>query len=164
MATHDESDGTGALARFAGWCYDRRRLVLAVWVVAVVAFGIAGQVAGGALLKTFDLPGSDAAKAFTILGRDFDRPGDTGQLVWRTDGGSPTDPAVRRVVQPVLDEPARQRTLIPPCGPRCTARRPSVHGTYTTEPRTAVPPKDDSHSARLLTWPPMPPRCPRRST
>ena len=55
------------LQRFAGWCYDHRRLVLLLWVIAFVGFGIAGQAAGGSLLKTFDLPGSDAAKAFHIL-------------------------------------------------------------------------------------------------
>ena len=80
-----------------------------MWVVAVVGFGIAGQAAGGSLQKTFDLPGSDAAKAFTILGQDFDRPGDTGQLVWRAeDGSSPTSPEVMAVVQPLIDELARQ--------------------------------------------------------
>jgi RND superfamily putative drug exporter len=125
-ALEDHQDGTGALARFAGWCYDRRRLVLALWLVAVVGFSVAGQAAGGALLKTFDLPGSDAAKAFTILGRDFDRPGDTGQLVWRVDGASPTDASVRQVVQPVLDELARQphvAAVTSPFGDDPSARR-----------------------------------------
>src|SRR6478735_6095734 len=97
------------LQRFAGWCYDRRRLVLLLWVIAFVGFGIAGQAAGGALQKTFDLPGSDAAKAFHILGQDFDRPGDTGQLVWKVkSGASPTSPEVLAVVQPVLDQLAEQ--------------------------------------------------------
>ena len=97
------------LERFAGWCYDHRRLVLLLWVIAIVGFSIAGQAAGGALQKTFDLPGSDAAKAFHILGQDFDRPGDTGQLVWKVnDGASPTSPEVLAVVQPVLDELAQQ--------------------------------------------------------
>ena len=92
------------LARFAGWCYDRRRLVLALWLLAIIGFSVAGQSAGGELLKTFDLPNSDAAKAFTILGQDFDRPGDTGQVVWKaTGGGSPTDRVVQHTVQPVLD-------------------------------------------------------------
>jgi RND superfamily putative drug exporter len=104
----DQHEATGALARFAGWCHDRRRLVLGLWLLAVIGFSVAGQAAGGSLLKTFDLPGSDAAKAFTILGRDFDRPGDTGQLVWTVEGGSPTDADVRGVVQPVLDRIARQ--------------------------------------------------------
>ncbi len=97
------------LQRLGGWCYDRRWLVLAVWVVAIVGFSIAGQAAGGSLQKTFDLPGSDAAKAFTILSQNFDRPGDTGQLVWKvSDGQSPTSPEVLAVVQPVLDELAAQ--------------------------------------------------------
>ena len=102
-----------ALQRFAGWCYDRRRIVLALWVVAIVGFSIAGQAASGSLLKTFDLPGSDAAKAFHILEQDFDRPGDTGQLVWKVqDGASPTSPEVLAVVQPVLDELAGQPHVI----------------------------------------------------
>src|SRR4051794_5775604 len=97
------------LQRLGGWCYDHRRLVLLLWVIAFVGFGIAGQAAGGALQKTFDLPGSDAAKAFHVLDADFDRPGDTGQLVWKvSDGQSPTSPEVLAVVQPVLDELAAQ--------------------------------------------------------
>ena len=103
------SERSGGLVRFAGWCYDRRRLVLLLWVIAIVGFSIAGQAAGGALQKTFDLPGSDAAKAFHILGQDFDRPGDTGQLVWKVkSGASPTSPEVLAVVQPVLDQLAEQ--------------------------------------------------------
>src|SRR4051812_3021820 len=104
-----EARAMSTLARFAGWCYDHRRRVLALWLVAVVAFSIIGQAAGGSLLKTFDLPGSDAAKAFHILDRDFDRPGDTGQLVWRSRGGAkPTDASVRDVVQPVIDQLTHQ--------------------------------------------------------
>ena len=123
---HTRADGRG-LARFAGWCYDRRRRVLALWLLAFVAFGIAGQAAGGSLLKTFDLPGSDTAKAFGILGRDFARPGDDGQLVWKVkDGTSPTDPAVRAVVQPVLDALGKQphvRALATPFDADPGARR-----------------------------------------
>jgi RND superfamily putative drug exporter len=109
MRTNQGTNDGGALARFAGWCYDHRRRVLALWVLAVVGFGILGQAAGGSLLKTFDLPGSDAAKAFHILDRDFHRPGDTGQLVWRSrSGAAPTDATVRDVVQPVIDDLGRQ--------------------------------------------------------
>ena len=108
-ATGAGTERPGGLVRFAGWCYDRRRLVLLLWVVAVVGFSIAGQAAGGSLLKTFDLPGSDAAKAFHVLGEDFDRPGDTGQLVWKaSNGASPTSPEVLAIVQPVLDDLAQQ--------------------------------------------------------
>ena len=67
------------LTRLAGWCYDRRRLVVAGWVLAVILFSIAGQAAGGSLLKSFNLPGTESSKAFAILGRDFSRKGDTGR-------------------------------------------------------------------------------------
>jgi RND superfamily putative drug exporter len=105
------------LVRLAGWCYDRRRRVLLLWLVAVIGFSVAGQAAGGSLLKTFDLPGSDAAKAFTVLGQEFDRPGDTGQLVWKSDLVGPTDPAVRKVVEPVLRELAAQPHVTSVTGP-----------------------------------------------
>ena len=124
---NERTRGETSLARVAGWCYDRRRRVLAIWLVAVVGFGIAGQAAGGALLKTFDLPGSDAAKAFHILDQDFARPGDDGQLVWEVnDGASPTDPAVQSVVQPLLDTLAKQphvAGVVTPFGSDPSSRR-----------------------------------------
>ena len=91
----DRSYRVPVLQRLAAWCYDRRRRVLAAWLVAVIALSILGQVAGGSLLKTFSLPGTDSSDAFTILGRDFERKGDTGQLVWKAHGGE-TDPRARR--------------------------------------------------------------------
>ena len=102
------------LRRLAGWCYDRRRRVLAAWLVAVVAFSVLGQVAGGSLLKTFSLPGTDADKAFTILGRDFERKGDTGQVVWavRDPNGSSTSADVQQSLQPLLDQIAHQPHVV----------------------------------------------------
>src|SRR4051812_428626 len=96
------------LVRLAGWCHDRRKIVLAAWLVAVIGFGIAGQAAGGALLKSFSLPGTESSRAFDILGRDFRRTGDTGQLVFRAERGSFDDPAVRRTIEPVIAELAKQ--------------------------------------------------------
>src|SRR5215469_4798351 len=91
------------LQRLAGWCYDRRRRVLGAWIAALVVLSILGQVAGGSLLKTFSLPKTDSSDAFTILGRDFQMKGDTGQLVWAVKGGGldPTSPDVRQSLQPV---------------------------------------------------------------
>jgi RND superfamily putative drug exporter len=72
------------------------------------------QHSKGTTTRRAPSPGSPAgattggAKAFDVLEHDFDRPGDTGQLVWHVEDGSPTDASVREVVQPVLDELARQ--------------------------------------------------------
>src|SRR5436305_12656192 len=97
------------LTRLAGWCYDRRRLVVAGWVLAVVLFSIAGQAAGGSLLKSFTLPNPESSKAFAILGRDFKRTGDTGQLVFAAKGGGTVrDADVRRAIEPVMAELRRQ--------------------------------------------------------
>src|SRR5438309_2957529 len=97
------------LTRLAGWCYDRRRLVVAGWVLAVILFSIAGQAAGGSLLKTFNLPHTESSKAFAILGRDFSRKGDTGQLVFAVKGGGDVrSPDVRQAIEPVMAELRRQ--------------------------------------------------------
>ena len=97
------------LERLAGWCYDRRRLVVAVWLLAVIAFSVAGQAAGGSLLKSFNLPGTESSKAFSILGRDFSRKGDTGELVFAVKGGGDVrDAEVRRAIEPVMAELRRQ--------------------------------------------------------
>ena len=150
----------GGLVRFAGWCYDRRRLVLLVWVIAIVGFSIAGQAAGGALLKTFDLPGSDAAKAFHILGQDFDRPGDTGP--GRVEGrercvADQSRGAGRRAARArragaatprgrggdtVRRQPRPPSASSPPPSPSPTPRSSSTSGPTTstsTKPRTCGP-------------------------
>ena len=102
------------LQRLAGWCYDRRRRVLGAWIAGLVVFSVLGQVAGGSLLKTFSLSGTDASDAFTILGRDFQMKGDTGQLVWAVKGSGvdPTSPEVQQTLQPVLDEIAKQPHVV----------------------------------------------------
>ena len=93
------------MRRLAGWCYDRRRTVLAVWVVAVVGISVLAQTAGGDLLKTFSPPDTESGRAFDVLGRDFARPGDTGDLVWRLKQGTDLqDPSVRESVGAVVQK------------------------------------------------------------
>src|SRR4051812_12844921 len=93
------------LARF---CYRRRWSVLIAWVVLLIGANVLAQTVGGDLLKTFSLPGSQSQSAFDALGRNFDRKGDTGTLVFKVTDGSATDPAVKAAVQPVLAELAKQ--------------------------------------------------------
>ena len=57
------------LRRVALGCYRRRRTVVAVWLVALIGISVLGQTAGGNLLKTFSLPGTESQRAFDVLGR-----------------------------------------------------------------------------------------------
>ncbi|MDQ6696477.1 MAG: MMPL family transporter, partial [Actinomycetota bacterium] len=96
------------MERLAGWCYRRRRRVLAGWVIALVVFVAIGQSAGGSLLKSFSLPGTESSRAFDILKKDFGRKGDVGDLVFKTESGSVRSAGVRNDIQPVLAELGRQ--------------------------------------------------------
>ena len=80
------------LRRLATFCYARRRAVLATWLVLLVGISVLGKVAGGDLLKTFSLPGSESQRAFDVLSHDFERKGDTGDLVFKVRGAGTRSP------------------------------------------------------------------------
>src|SRR4029079_15034349 len=101
------------LRRVAHWCYRRRRTVVAAWIVALIGISVLGQTAGGDLLKTFSLPGTESQRAFDELSRDFQRKGDTGDIVFKVKGsGTVEDPAVRAEIQPVFDKLAREPHVV----------------------------------------------------
>jgi len=74
------------LPRLASWCYRRRRLVVVGWIVILVGVNVLAKSAGGDLLKTFSLPGTESQRTFDVMKRDFARPGDTGYLVFAARG------------------------------------------------------------------------------
>ncbi len=93
------------LRRLATFCYSHRRAVVAAWLVVLVGISTLGKVAGGDLLKSFSLPGTESQRAFDVLQADFGRKGDTGQLVFRVQGaGDARSPAVERAVGRLVDE------------------------------------------------------------
>jgi RND superfamily putative drug exporter len=100
------------LQRLAGWCYDRRRLVLVLWVVALVGFTVLGKVAGGSLVKSFSSSGTDSSRAFTILGQDFQRSGDSGDVVWKSKTGSAISADVAHTITPLLEKLAKQPHVV----------------------------------------------------
>jgi RND superfamily putative drug exporter len=101
------------LPSLASWCYRRRRLVLVAWLVALIGISILGQTVGGTLLKTFTLPGTESQRAFDVLGREFQRKGDTGDLVFKVnDGGDVTAVAVQREIDPVMAELRKQPHVV----------------------------------------------------
>ena len=101
MATVDQQT-TSALGRIARWCFERRRTVLAVWLVALIGVTGASQVFHGIFENKFNGGGSDSAHAQSLLAHRFSRQaGDTAEIVFHT-----TDPvtsaANRATITPTL--------------------------------------------------------------
>jgi len=90
------------LRRLATFCYRRRRLVIALWVVGVIGLtAIAGSV-GDNFSEGFSVKGTESARAQELLKATFtERAGDIGQLVIRARGGV-KDPAVQQRVERAL--------------------------------------------------------------
>ncbi len=83
-----ETGHTGAasvLGRLAGWCYDHRRRVLAIWVLAVVAvIGSAASV-GGSFDNNFSSGNSGSQRAQNLLATRFPaQQGDSADVVLRS--------------------------------------------------------------------------------
>lgn len=100
----DTSPTDGALARLARVCYRRRRLVLLIWVVGVVAVALAGFGYGAAPDNDFTGGGSESARAQQLIERHFpEQQGDTLTLAIKAEKGI-DDPAARRKIEKVLAE------------------------------------------------------------
>src|SRR5690242_19669880 len=101
------------LARLAAFCYRRRWRVLIAWIVVLIGVNVLAQTVGGDLLKTFSLPGTESQRAFDVLKQDFNRKGDTGNLVFRVRGdGDVHSPAVQREVESVVAELRKQPHVV----------------------------------------------------
>ena len=106
------------LRRLAAWCYRHRWRVVISWIILLVGVNVLAQTAGGDLLKTFDVPGSESGRAFNVLKRDFERKGDTGDLVFKVRGaGDVTSPAVKAAVAPVIAELRKQPHVVSVASP-----------------------------------------------
>jgi putative drug exporter of the RND superfamily len=84
------------LASLARFCFRKRRLVLALWVVAFVGIGAAQGAVGPNYRTEFGLKKTESTKGFDILKKSFgvDTNGFGGQLVVSSEKGF-DDPAVR---------------------------------------------------------------------
>jgi putative drug exporter of the RND superfamily len=92
-----------AMRRLTAIAYDRRRLVAAAWVAALVfAAALAGTVGSG--YKTnFVLPGTESQRALDLLEHRFpQQSGDASRIVFHVSGGTLRDGERRAQVQQVL--------------------------------------------------------------
>jgi RND superfamily putative drug exporter len=76
------------LAALARWCFRRRRLVLGLWVAALVGLNAIGGIAGSAYSNNFNGGNSDSQRAFDLLRTRFPaRAGDTADVVFSAPQG-----------------------------------------------------------------------------
>ncbi len=74
-----------ALGRLAGHCYDRRRLVLVVWILVVIGVTVLAQVIGTNFQNKFTSGDTPSQQAADILQAKFpSMAGDTAQVVFHT--------------------------------------------------------------------------------
>src|SRR3954469_10527076 len=88
-----------ALAR---WCFRRKFVVLAVWVVALLVLGGLSAKAGSGYTDSFSLPGTESTTALNLLKDNFNTEStDTNQVVFAAD--DVTDPAIKARIEKTLD-------------------------------------------------------------
>jgi RND superfamily putative drug exporter len=92
------------LRSLAAFCYRRRRLVVALWVIGVIGLTVIAGNVGDKFSEGFTVKGTESARAQELLKATFkERAGDTGELVVRAPGGV-TNPAVQQLVEDKLAE------------------------------------------------------------
>ena len=95
------------LKRLAEVCFRRRRRVVLLWVLAVVALGAVTGAVGSGYRSDFTLPDVESKRGIDILDEEFGGrgAGQVGNIVFVADVGV-NDPAIRNVMVPFLAEVA----------------------------------------------------------
>src|SRR3989337_2646031 len=92
------------LERLARWSFRRRKLMVLVWIVALVAAGTLASRVGGEYSQDFSLPGSDSQAAYDLLKERFPQfAGDTADIVFKADEGV-ADPRIRSAMEGLFSE------------------------------------------------------------
>jgi RND superfamily putative drug exporter len=92
----------------ARWCFRHRRIVLAAWLMALVALNALHAGAGSDYKDQFKLSGTDSFDAVHLLQRSAPKAsGDQEQIVFTAKDGKVTDAAVRARIEPMLAKVAK---------------------------------------------------------
>jgi RND superfamily putative drug exporter len=91
------------VASLARWCFRHRRVVLALWLIALIGFGAIDRSVGSSYASNFSLPATDSSRALAVLKANFPaRAGDSEQIVIQARHGTLHDPAIRTAVEAML--------------------------------------------------------------
>jgi RND superfamily putative drug exporter len=86
--------------RLADFCYRRRRLVLAGWVVTLIVVFAIGSALPAEHRASYQTPGAESTKAYDLLGQRFPaRKGDSVKVVF---AGNIRDAGIRQQVEAVM--------------------------------------------------------------
>jgi putative drug exporter of the RND superfamily len=98
-----DAEPTSRWAGFARWCFRHRKLVLLLWLVALVlAAGIAKHV-GSTYSTNFSFPSTDSGTASNIVSANFpSQAGDSDQIVVQAKTGTLATPQVEAAVNTML--------------------------------------------------------------
>src|SRR5215469_1098397 len=114
------------MSGLARWCFRRRLVVIAAWVVALIGLGALGQAVKSNYDNSFSLPGTGSAMAQQLLARAVPaQAGDSDTIVWQVAAGSVRDRAVVARMTGVLDRIATMpevAAVVSPYGPRGAAQ------------------------------------------
>ncbi|MFD9377487.1 MMPL family transporter [Streptomyces sp. NPDC059999] len=125
------------MAAIARWCMRHRLVTVLIWLLALGGTAAAAGSAGSAFTNDYEVPGTESAKANTLLREGFHgQGGDTNTVVWRApDHQSARTPAVEERMTRALDAIA----ALPGVG--------SVAGPYGPAPEQAARVSPDGRTA-----------------
>ncbi|MBA3717730.1 MAG: MMPL family transporter [Actinobacteria bacterium] len=94
-----------ALYRLGGWTFDRRRVVVVIWLAVLVFFGALAALVGGHVSNSFSVPGTESQRALDLLNREFPGAGGaSARIVFAAPPGHKlTEPRYRALIKPTVE-------------------------------------------------------------
>ena len=128
------------LRRLVSWSYDRRRRVVALWLVGLVAATLLAGAAGGDNEVDFTVPGSDSARAAELLEERFPRfAGGSVDVVYTADGGVASPEVASRIDDLSRDIAGVDHVVAAEAGPVSPDGRTGVMRVRFDEPAEKLP-------------------------
>src|ERR1700722_2307712 len=85
------------------WCFRHRKVVLALWLIALVGLFGVNKAAKPAFSNKFQLPNTPSAAALNLLQKDFpSASGSSDQIVLHATAGTLVDPTVQAQAEKML--------------------------------------------------------------
>ncbi|WOX15412.1 MMPL family transporter [Streptomyces sp. N50] len=93
------------MSALARWCYQRRLVVVLLWLGMLIGLAALSQGAGSAYNNSFSLPNTESTRALNLLKSSFPaQAGDSDTVVWHVKTGSVRDSATKTRMTGTLDK------------------------------------------------------------